>query len=533
MGGQAAGGAPAAATPILPVSAIAMPAASARPAVALAAMLACAAPAPAEEAAETPSPAAGQAAPAEESAETPSPAAEPVAPGPASAQEVAAMVLLLHERLIRQPDELDPIFRLGVGILTASQQPQAPNGRPWSGDLRRNLQTEAALAFRHVLNRQPDLVQPHLFLAHALFERGDCAAPPEDLWEHLLGDDCEASERHYRRILAEEHPPQVVRQIHLFLRFIQARKRIHRSFRVAVAPDSNVNAATEARTVSTGLNLPGGQGIALNKESRQTSGVGLLLSTSAEYQRPLDYRLHERSRTLLRAGGGLYRRDYSGSTFDDMTLSLHAGPRFEFADRALNRFSILAKANRGWYGGKTYSNGRGLRAEASGWAGERTWWGGTLERMYIRHRSESGKRRDGPRLDATAQTAYIATPALTLGARGGWRRYRTDAAVERYDSWWAGLSADYELPSVFGIRGIGVSLSYDRHHRYSDHVKITESRAKRRDRLGIIRLALHNRAFALGDFTPELALVREQRKSNVELYRYQRSRIELGLRRLF
>ena len=512
-----------------------MPAASARPAAALALVLACAAPAPAEEAAETPPPAAEQAAPApaEEAAEEAPSAAERAAPGPASAQEVAAMAVLLHERLIQQPDELEPIFRLGVGILAASQQPQAPNGRPWSGDLRRNLQTEAVLAFRHVLNRQPDLVQPHLFLAHALFERGRCAEPPEDLWEHLLGDDCEASERHYRRILAEEHPPQVVRQIHLFLRFIQARKRIHRSFRVAVAPDSNVNAATEARTVSTGLNLPGGQGIALNKESRQTSGVGLLLSTSAEYQRPLDYRLHDRSRTLLRAGGGLYRRDYSGSTFDDMTLSLHAGPRFEFADRALNRFSILVKANRGWYGGKTYSNGRGLRAEASGWAGERTWWGGTLERMDIRHRTPSAKRRDGPRLDATVQTAYIATPALTLGARGGWRRYRTDAAVERYDSWWAGLSADYELPSVFGIQGIGVSLSYDRHHRYSDHVKITESRAKRRDRLGIIRLALHNRAFALGDFTPELALVREERKSNVELYRYQRSRIELGLRRLF
>ena len=494
-----------------------MPTAAARRAALLAALLACAGPALAEDAAETQQPA----------------AAEQTAPGPASAEEVAAMILLLHEHLTQKPAELDPIFRLGVLVLTASQQPQAPGGRPWSGDLRRNLQTEAVLAFRHVLNRRPNLVQPHLFLAHALFERGNCAEPPDDLWEHLIGDDCEASERHYRRILAEEHPPAVVQQIRLFLRFIQARKRIHRSFHVAVAPDSNVNSATEARTVSTGINLPGGEGIALNKESRQTSGVGLLLSASAEYQRPLDYRLHDRSRTKLRAGGGLYRRDYSGHTFDDMTISTHAGPRFEFANRTLNRLSVLAKANRGWYGGKTFSNGRGLRVEASGWAGERTWWGGTLERMYIRHRGESRKRRDGPRLDATAQTAYIATPALTLGARGGWRRYRTDAAVERYDSWWGGLSADYELPPVLGIRGFGASLSYDRHHRYSDHVKITESRAKRRDRLGIVRLALYNRTLEFGDFTPEIALVREERKSNVELYRYKRSRIELGLRRLF
>ena len=494
-----------------------MPTAPVRRAALLAGLLACAGPILAEDAAETQQPA----------------AAEQTAPGPASAEEVAAMILLLHEHLTQKPAELDPIFRLGVLVLTASQQPQAPGGRPWSGDLRRNLQTEAVLAFRHVLNRRPNLVQPHLFLAHALFERGNCAEPPGDLWEHLIGDDCEASERHYRRILAEEHPPAVVQQIRLFLRFIQARKRIHRSFHVAVAPDSNVNSATEARTVSTGINLPGGEGIALNKESRQTSGIGLLLSASAEYQRPLDYRLHDRSRTKLRAGGGLYRRDYSGHTFDDMTISTHAGPRFEFANRTLNRFSVLAKANRGWYGGKTFSNGRGLRVEASGWAGERTWWGGTLERMYIRHRGESRKRRDGPRLDATAQTAYIATPALTLGARGGWRRYRTDAAVERYDSWWGGLSADYELPPVLGIRGFGASLSYDRHHRYSDHVKITESRSKRRDRLEIARLALHNRTIEFGSFTPEIALVREERKSNVELYRYKRSRVELGLRRLF
>ena len=461
-------------------------------------------------------------------------AAEPPADGApraASEEEVAAMVIVLREQLARRPEGLDAIFRLGVALLEAAQRERAPGGAPWSGELRKNLYGEAARAFAHVQRRRPARADAHLYLAHALFQRGDCARPPEDLWAHLLGDDCDASERHYRRILAEEHPPAVVRQIRLFLHLLRERRRIRRSFHVAVAPDSNVNTATEARTVATGIQLPGGEGITLSKEARQTSGVGLLLSAAAEYQRPLDLRLHERSRTRLRAGGGLYRRDYGGSAFDDMTLSLHAGPRFEFADRGLRSVSALAKVNRSWYGGKTYSSGRGLRLEADGWLGERTWWGASLERMRLHHRRQ--RRFDGPRLDATARAAHIATPALTVHGRGGWRRFHTEDPRQRYDSWWGGVGADYALPPVFGAGGFVAGLSYDRHHRYSDNVNIIDGPFRRRDRLGILRLSLLNRTLELGDFTPELALVREERKSNAERFRYKRSRVEVGLRRLF
>ena len=56
---------------------------------------------------------------------------------------------------------------------------------------------------------------------------------------------------------------------------------------------------------------------------------------------------------------------------------------------------------------------------------------------------------------------------------------------------------------------------------------------RRRDRLEVLRLSLLNRLLEPGDFTPELALVREERKSNADRFRYGRSRIEVGLWRLF
>ena len=86
-------------------------------------------------------------------------------------------------------------------------------------------------------------------------------------------------------------------------------------------------------------------------------------------------------------------------------------------------------------------------------------------------------------------------------------------------------------PPVFGAGGFAAGRSYDRHHHYSDNADIIDDPFRRRDRLGILRLLLLNCSLGLGDFTPELALVREERKSNAERFRYKRrvgSRLDCG-----
>ena len=55
----------------------------------------------------------------------------------------------------------------------------------------------------------------------------------------------------------------------------------------------------------------------------------------------------------------------------------------------------------------------------------------------------------------------------------------------------------------------------------------------RRDRTRSFRLNVHNRAFTVGGFSPQVSLVQEARASNAQLHDYERVSGELRFVRLF
>ena len=128
---------------------------------------------------------------------------------------------------------------------------------------REDWQTAIA-RFRAMLIRDPTLPRVRLDLALAYFRAGEDGS----------------AAYHFRQVLGDKDLPPVVRARTLaFLDAIRRRKTWSVSAAVALAPDSNINAATSSRQVNL-FGFPA----QLSEDARQTSGVGLNANISAGYE---------------------------------------------------------------------------------------------------------------------------------------------------------------------------------------------------------------------------------------------------------
>ena len=118
------------------------------------------------------------------------------------------------------------LFELGMTALEIAE-------RTDSDDARRELYDEAIEAFRAILVNNPGLVRVRLELARTFFLKGQDGL----------------ARRHFEAVLAGGVPRPVAANIRQFLAIMQARKRLTGYFGMAVAPDSNLNAASESEII--------------------------------------------------------------------------------------------------------------------------------------------------------------------------------------------------------------------------------------------------------------------------------------------
>ena len=191
---------------------------------------------------------------------------------------------------------------------------------------------EAIDRFRAMLARDPALLRVRLDLALAYYQ---------------AGEDSSAA-YHFRQVLAEELPPLVRARAIGFLDQIRRRKTWSVTGSVAIAPDTNINAATSARQIDL-FGLPA----TLSEDARETSSVGLSASIGGGYEARLSPDLR------LRTSANLQTRTYGQSEYNEQILSLRAGPRFLF-ERFELRPELTARGR--LLGGDTYSRGSGCGA---------------------------------------------------------------------------------------------------------------------------------------------------------------------------
>ena len=387
-------------------------------------------------------------------------------------------------------------FLLGLAAVGAAETPGIEDDR------RTALLDEAIAAFRAMLVNRPDLVRVRLELARAFFLKGE---------DGLAKD-------HFERVLAGNPPAGVALNVNRFLAQIRARKRWSVRVGAALAPDSNVTARSGERTIL--LDTQFGRLPFTYRGDKPRSGIGIALWAGGEYQYPVN------PRWRLRAGGDVSRREYRSSEFDRMTLSAHLGPRW-LIGRA-SEASLLASARQSWLADEEDFRDLGIRVEGRHRLSRRT----TLDIGASRHerRYEENAHLDGPLDDVSAGLGWAAMPTLRLDAAAGWGRQRTERERERHTSRWGRIGATLLLPRGFTVGG---AFTLRRTDYPADWFPFVLGGGARRDTTRSIRLSVHNRAFTVAGFGPQLWVAREERKSNAQLHGYERVFGELRFVRLF
>ena len=405
---------------------------------------------------------------------------------------LAAAVFLFLAMPCLGAEKTAELFRKGMIAVEASQRPGLSEGA------RDILLDEAIAAFREMLVEDPALVRVRLELARAFF---------------LKGAD-RLARRHFEQVLAGGVPPAVVANVNRYLAVIRARRRwtLHAGF--ALAPDTNIGGSSDQRIIYI-YGLP----FERDAEDLATSGIGLSAWTGGEYQHPLS------DRWRLRAGVDASRREYERSRFDQTFASVHAGPRRLIGRNA--EASLLATAYRRWSAGAPDHDAFGGRIEA----------GHRFGRRLTAHARASWHDRayrtrdhlDGPVVDASLGGAVAVTPTVRADAAFGWGRERPDTERWRHERRWLRMGVSAALPRGFTV-GLSGRLSRT---GYEGNWFPHTAGEPREDRTRSVRLSAHNRAFAWKGFSPQVSLVHEVRKTNAQLYDYDRTGGELRFVRVF
>ena len=415
----------------------------------------------------------------------------------AAAWVLLASAAYAQEAPQKRDTRLDLLFHVGMTALAEAE-------RADDEGTREELHDRAIAAFRLILVNRPELVRVRLELARTFFLKGQDGL----------------ARRHFELVLAGGVPPVVADNVRRFLNAMQRRKRFTGYFGAAVAPDSNLNAASESEIIYIDTAF-GRLPFTREGDFGAQSGLGLSVWGGGEYQHPLSERLR------LRVGADLAQREYGGGDFDQLFIAAHAGPRWIASP--ITEISLLATAQRQWLGGHPYTDETGVRLELDRRLTARLWARGTAAYRERAHRIRDDL--DGPVVDFTATFAWTPAPVLRVHVTVGYEHDHAAQEHWRNLSRWVRVGTSLALPFGFTL---GTSAQARRtHYEGSGAAHLTLNRKPRFDRTRTFTLSVLNRAVTLFGFSPQIAVIHEARLTNAQAQDYDRNRAELRFVRQF
>ena len=136
---------------------------------------------------------------------------------------------------------------------------------------------------------------------------------------------------------------------------------------------------------------------------------------------------------------------------------------------------------------------------------------------------------DGPAGDLSLGASWVVTPTVRADAALGWGRDRPDVEKWRHERRWAQLGVTVALPRGFTVLASGELRWTDYEGNRFPHT----DGEPREDSTYSARLSAHNWALAWQGCSPQLSVVHERRRTNAQLYDYERTSGELRFVRLF
>lgn len=353
---------------------------------------------------------------------------------------------------------------------------------------------EAAIAFRALLDEKPQAARVRLELARVLA---------------LIGDEG-AARRELRQAQAAGLPPEVALVVDQFAGALRSRKTLGGFVEVAMAPDSNVNRATDARTLDTVI-AP----LTLSRDARARSGLGLKMSGQGYARLAVAPNLALVPR--LSGTASLYR----AQDFNDVSGSALLGLEWQ---RRRDRISPAVGYTWRWYGNDLYARTQTASIDWLHPLGRRnqlTVSASASRARYVANHLQDGRLYD---LGLSLEHAFSgrAGGSISLSAT------RQTARDEGYATVAGGIL-------LLGWREFGRTTAY-----LSVGLRRTEGDARlslfpdrRREWLASATLGATMRRFAIAGFAPVVRLRYERNNSTVGIYDYERLAGEIGITRAF
>ena len=391
------------------------------------------------------------------------------------------------------PDQTDVRFLLGLASSRGSQAPGLED------DQRLALLDQAIAAFRSILLRQPDLVRVRLELALAFYFKKDD----------------QLARVHFERALVGRPPEALVANINRFLNIMRTRRRWTGYFGFSLAPDTNINAASDADFIYIG-GLPFRRGA----QGRASTGIGLVGWGGGEYQFPLA------ERWRLRSGLNVNHREYKGNQWDQTFAGVFLGPRWLITRNT--EMSLLATASQRWWGGSSlnYDYGARLEVEHRVFAGLRL----SGRAAWQDRKNQQQKFLEGQLMVFSLGANYVLFPTVQINALVGYQQQ--DAISHAWSSagYWTRVGTNVALPWGFTV---GASAEF----RWTDYeagwFPYVPDNSARADHTRILGATLLNRAITVFGFSPQVAFSNQVRESNAQLFDFKRNLIEMRWVRQF
>lgn len=293
---------------------------------------------------------------------------------------------------------------------------------------------------------------------------------------------------------------------------IEDRRDLRLAFSASLAPDSNINGATNATSIEL-YGLP----FTLSDDARRRSGVSASLGASVERRWRLSDRL------ALSAGGSALFVDTPGQAFDQTHWTLEAGPEIRLNPRV--RLDLAATWRDIRFGGAALETWTGARASVEAYPRPDLRW--DLQAHLDRIDSHRGPAFDGHDYGVQAsRTRFLGPSAL----------WRASLAVDTHDL--ADAQAGYAEARVAAGRLFPLPFStlayvepYAQGRRFAATSPLFGVRRLDRE-YGVTARFSRRDWMVLGAF-PFMQVSASRATSNVVLGRYARQRVEFGFTRDF
>lgn len=357
-------------------------------------------------------------------------------------------------------------------------------------DQRRDY-TGAAVLLRQILDEQPDAAPVRLQLARM---------------QAMLGD-LDAADRELRAAQAVGLPPDVERLVRFFRSGLANRsKPFGLNLEVALAPDTNINRATQSETLETVIG-----DFDLSDDAQAKSGLGIATRAAAYARLPVE------AETDLMFRLNTSGRFYEESQFNDIIVGVQAGPQYRLGS---DRLDVSGIASWRWFGGDAYTHSYGASGAYRHPLGKKALL--RLDVALVYNDDQLNDLRDAER----ASVAVGIDKALSARTGGGLRidAARSFANDPGYSTASGGISG--YIYREFGSTTAVLRAGYDRIEADKRLLLYPERRVDNRVDAS---LAGTFRALRVGAFAPQLRLSYERSFSTIEIYDYSRAAAEIGI----